>query len=103
MMVLQGIPDGGEYRLRILIVEDETDLAESLAEGLRNEGYLVDIAHDGADALVKAGQVDVDIMILDRDLPVLHGDVVCRTLRDQEHPMRILMLTAAGGLDDRVT
>lgn len=52
-MVLQGIPDGGEYRLRILIVEDETDLAESLAEGLRNEGYLVDIAHDGADALVK--------------------------------------------------
>ncbi len=88
--------------MRILIVEDEVDLADSLAEGLRNEGYLVDVVHDGAAALVKAGQVDVDIMILDRDLPALHGDVVCRTLRDQQHPMRILMLTAAGTLDDRV-
>lgn len=89
--------------MRILIVEDEVDLAASLAEGLRNEGYLVDVAHDGAAALVRTGQVDVDIMILDRDLPVLHGDAVCRTLRDQAHPMRILMLTAAGTLDDRVT
>lgn len=88
--------------MRILIVEDERDLADSLAEGLRNEGYLVDVAYDGAAALVKAGQVDVDIMILDRDLPALHGDVVCRIFRDQEHPMRILMLTAAGNLDDRV-
>lgn len=89
--------------MRVLIVEDEIDLADSLAEGLRNEGYLVDVVHDGAAALVRAGQVDVDIMILDRDLPVLHGDVVCRTLREQAHPMRILMLTAAGTLDDRVT
>lgn len=90
-------------RMHVLIVEDEIDFADSLAEGLRHEGYLVDLAHDGAAALVKAGQVDVDIMILDRDLPVLHGDIVCRTLRDQQHPMRILMLTAAGTLDDRVT
>lgn len=89
--------------MRVLIVEDEIDLADSLADGLRNEGYLVDIAHDGIAALVKAGQGDVDIMILDRDLPVLHGDAVCRTLRDQHHPVRILMLTAAGALDDRVT
>lgn len=89
--------------MRVLIVEDEIDLADSLAEGLRGEGYLVDVAHDGAGALVKAGQADVDIMILDRDLPLLHGDVVCRTLRVQQHPMRILMLTAAGTLDDRVT
>lgn len=89
--------------MRILIVEDEVDLAVSLAEGLRNEGYLVDVVHDGGAALVKVGQVDVDLMILDRDLPVLHGDAVCRTLRTQAHPMRILMLTAAGSLDDRVT
>ncbi|MFT4286463.1 response regulator transcription factor [Nocardioides sp.] len=88
--------------MRVLIVEDEVDLADSLADGLRGEGYLVDVVHDGAAALVKAGQVDVDIMILDRDLPELRGDVVCRTLRDQQHPMRILMLTAAGTLDDRV-
>lgn len=89
--------------MRVLIVEDEIDLAASLSEGLQNEGYLVDVAHDGATALVKTGQTDVDIMILDRDLPVLHGDAVCQTLRDQQHPMRILMLTAAGTLDDRVT
>lgn len=88
--------------MRILIVEDEADLADSLAAGLRNEGYLVDVALDGAAALVRVGQVDVDIMILDRDLPVLRGDAVCRTLRDQAHPLRILMLTAAGTLDDRV-
>lgn len=102
MMVMMRTPDGGGKLVRILIVDDEVDLADSLAEGLRNEGYLVDVVHDGAAALVKAGQVDVDIMILDRDLPALHGDVVCRTLRDQQHPMRILMLTAAGTLDDRV-
>jgi DNA-binding response OmpR family regulator len=89
--------------MRILIVEDEHDLADALAEGLRNEGYLVESAHDGADALVKVGQSDVDIMILDRDLPVLHGDAVCRVVREQQHPMRILMLTAADSLDDRVT
>jgi DNA-binding response OmpR family regulator len=88
--------------MRVLIVEDEKDLADSLADGLRGEGYLVDVVHDGAAALVKVGQVDVDIMLLDRDLPVLHGDMVCRALRDQQHPMRILMLTAAGALDDRV-
>ena len=88
--------------MRILIVEDERDLADALAEGLRNEGYLVDTAHDGAAALVGVGRSDVDIMILDRDLPVLSGDVVCRTLREQQHPVRILMLTAAGTLDDRV-
>jgi DNA-binding response OmpR family regulator len=89
--------------MRILIVEDEADLADALADGLRGEGYLVDVVHDGASALVRTGQVDVDIMILDRDLPALHGDAVCRILRDQQHPMRILMLTAAGTLDDRVT
>src|SRR5690625_2661399 len=96
-------PRWGWKSVRVLIVEDEVDLADSLAEGLRNEGYLVEIVYDGAAALIRCGQVDVDIMILDRDLPVLHGDVVCRTLRDQQHPMRILMLTAADALDDRVT
>ena len=89
--------------MRILIVEDERDLALSLADGLRGEGYLVDVAHDGATALVKVGEIDVDIMILDRDLPAIRGDAVCRILREQGHPLRILMLTAAGSLDDRVT
>jgi len=89
--------------MRVLIVEDERDLADSLAEGLRGEGYLVDVAYDGASALVQVGLADVDVIVLDRDLPALHGDAVCRTLREQQHPVRILMLTAAGSLDDRVT
>lgn len=89
--------------MRLLLVEDERDLADSLAEGLRAEGHQVDIAYDGTAALVKIGQTDVDIMILDRDLPFLHGDAVCRTLRAQGHPVRILMLTASATLDDRVS
>lgn len=89
--------------MRVLIVEDEIDLAQTLADGLRAEGYLVDVAHDGATALAAMGRADVDLLLLDRDLPVLGGDAVCRLLREQRHPVRILMLTASGGLDDRVT
>lgn len=88
--------------MRLLIVEDEADLADTLADGLRREGYLVDIARDGASALVAAASADVDIVVLDRDLPVLNGDAVCRTLVSQKYPARILMLTAAGTLNDRV-
>lgn len=88
--------------MRLLLVEDEVDLADTLADGLRREGYLVDVARDGASALVKAGQSDVELIVLDRDLPGLSGDAVCRTLRAEHYPARILMLTAAGGLDDRI-
>ncbi|WP_346036994.1 response regulator transcription factor [Brevibacterium picturae] len=88
--------------MRVLLVEDESDLADSLADGLRREGYAVDVARDGAAALVLLATADAELMILDRDLPVLSGDAVCRTLREQGHPIRILMLTAAGTLDDRV-
>ncbi|MCU1422451.1 MAG: DNA-binding response regulator [Microbacteriaceae bacterium] len=88
--------------MRLLIVEDEADLADALADGLRREGYLVDVARDGASALAMAGAADVDVIVLDRDLPVLGGDAVCRTLVSQQYPARILMLTAAGTLGDRV-
>ncbi|WP_130412234.1 response regulator transcription factor [Xylanimonas ulmi] len=88
--------------MRILLAEDERALADGLADGLRREGYLVDVAYDGAAALVALGAADTDVLVLDRDLPVLSGDAVCRTLRAQGHPVRILMLTAAGALDDRV-
>ena len=88
--------------MRVLLVEDEADLADTLAEGLRREGYLVDVARDGAAALSLAATTDVDVIVLDRDLPVLHGDAVCRTLVSQRYPARILMLTAAGTLGDRV-
>ena len=88
--------------MRVLLVEDEADLADTLADGLRREGYLVDVARDGAAALSAAATTDVDVIVLDRDLPVLHGDAVCRTLVAQQYPARILMLTAAGTLGDRV-
>jgi DNA-binding response OmpR family regulator len=88
--------------MRVLLVEDEADLADTLADGLRREGYLVDVARDGATALAMAGAADVDLVILDRDLPVLSGDAVCRTLVAQQYPARILMLTAAGTLGDRI-
>ena len=88
--------------MRVLLVEDQADLADTLADGLRREGYLVDVARDGAAALSLAATTDVDVIVLDRDLPVLHGDAVCRTLVAQQYPARILMLTAAGTLGDRV-
>ncbi|MFT4215189.1 MAG: response regulator transcription factor [Microbacterium sp.] len=88
--------------MRLLLVEDEHVLADGLADGLRREGYTVEVAYDGRAALSRAAAADVDVMILDRDLPQLTGDAVCRTLREQGHPVRILMLTAAGTLDDRV-
>lgn len=88
--------------MRLLLVEDEADLADTLADGLRREGYRVDVARDGASALVSAASADIDVIVLDRDLPVLHGDAVCRTLVAQQYPARILMLTAAGTVNDRV-
>lgn len=88
--------------MRLLLVEDEEVLARTLSAGLRREGYVVDVVHDGSAALAAMAAADVDLMILDRDLPVLSGDGVCRVLRAQGHPVRILMLTAAASLDDRV-
>jgi len=88
--------------MRLLIVEDERDLAEMLAQGLRNEGHVVEVAHDGAAALAWTRDHEADVVLLDRDLPVVHGDTVCRTLLAEGYPARILMLTAAGSLGDLV-
>lgn len=88
--------------MRLLLVEDEADLADALAEGLRREGYLVDVAREATRALAAAASSDIDVILLDRDLPGMSGDAVCRTLVSQGYPARILMLTAAGTLDDRV-
>jgi two-component system, OmpR family, response regulator VanR len=89
--------------MRILIAEDERRLAGAIARGLRREGMAVDIAHDGASALVKARVVPYDVVVLDRDLPELHGDDVCRHLSTgDERETKVLMLTAADGVEDLV-
>ncbi len=88
--------------MRVLVVEDEVVLAKAVARGLRREGMAVDLAFDGADALEKAAVNHYEVIVLDRDLPRVHGDAVCRRLAAQGSPSRILMLTAAGAVDDRV-
>lgn len=87
---------------QLLLVEDDRELAEALAQGLRSAGYRVGVVHDGATALTWLGEHDADVVVLDRDLPVLHGDAVCRALRAADHPAGVLMLTAAAALDDRI-
>ncbi len=89
-------------RMRVLVVEDHVTLAERIAEGLRDAGMAVDVVHDGGAALESATTVTYDVIVLDRDLPVVHGDAVCRTLVASGAPTRILMLTAATEVDDRV-
>jgi DNA-binding response OmpR family regulator len=89
--------------MRVLIAEDHQELAETLAIGLRREGMAVDLAGDGQAALAQAHIYDYDVIVLDRDLPRLHGDRVCRTLAGEGGRARVLMLTASGGIEDRVT
>jgi DNA-binding response OmpR family regulator len=88
--------------VRLLIVEDEPSLAETLAKGLRRRGFAVDVATDGTDGLGKALVNDYDVVVLDRDLPGVHGDEVCRRLNAEGRPARVIMLTAASSLDDLV-
>ena len=88
--------------MRVLIAEDEQRLAETIARGLRREGMAVDLAPDGSDALLKSRVYRYDVLVLDRDLPGVHGDQVCRTVREERPETGILMLTAAGALEDLV-
>jgi two-component system response regulator VanR len=88
--------------MRVLLAEDEQQLAAAIQRGLQREGMAVDVAHDGERALVNARVHAYDVVVLDRDLPELHGDDVCRALAADPHDMKILMLTAAGTLDDVV-
>ena len=82
--------------MRVLVVEDEEDLAEMIADGLRSSGIVTDVALDGGRAMEMAAATDYDVLVLDRDLPGIHGDAVCRMLTTSGYPARILMLTAAG-------
>jgi DNA-binding response OmpR family regulator len=88
--------------MRVLVAEDERRVADAVARGLRREGMAVDVAYDGGSALDKARTNSYDVVVLDRDLPVVHGDDLCRTLRGEEPDSRVLMLTAAAGLDEVV-
>jgi len=88
--------------MRILVVEDEPLLADAVAEGLRQSAHAVDVVYDGGAALERAAVNDYDVIVLDRDLPVVHGDDVCRALGERGGEVRVLMLTAAAGIDDRV-
>ena len=88
--------------MRILVAEDEPRIAAAVARGLRREGMAVDVAGDGASALYKARVYPYDVVVLDRDLPELHGDEVCRTLTAEQPNTKVLMLTAMRSTDDLV-
>jgi DNA-binding response OmpR family regulator len=88
--------------MRVLIAEDHVDLAETLAAGLRREGMAVDLAFAGDQALERAAVNDYDVILLDRDLPRVHGDQVCRELIARGGRARVLMLTASVTIEDRV-
>ena len=88
--------------MRVLIVEDEVQLADTLALGLRREGMAVDVAYDGSDGHERLLTNDYDVVVLDRDLPGVHGDQICRQLVEEQRPVRILILTASTGIEDKV-
>ncbi|MZE73078.1 response regulator [Streptomyces sp. SID5789] len=86
----------------MLIAEDERMLADAVAEGLREEAFAVDVVHDGDSALERLSVNDYDVLLLDRDLPVVHGDEVCRAVVESGGRTRILMVTAASDVPSRI-
>jgi DNA-binding response OmpR family regulator len=88
--------------VRVLVVEDERMMADAIVEWLRRETFAVDVAYDGDAALERLGVNDYDVVVLDRDIPVVHGDDVCRAIVDSGGETRVLMLTAAAAVRDRV-
>jgi DNA-binding response OmpR family regulator len=88
--------------MRVLVAEDHERLARAVAAGLRRYGMIVDVALDGDDALARLGASRYDVVVLDRDLPGTHGDEICRALAAERSESRVLMLTAASSVKDRV-
>jgi DNA-binding response OmpR family regulator len=89
--------------MRVLVVEDARSLADVLVEGLRDQGMAVDAAHDGLEAAAKLDVNAYDVVVLDRDLPGIHGDTLCQMITERDHHVMVLMLTAAGAPGDRVS
>jgi two-component system, OmpR family, copper resistance phosphate regulon response regulator CusR len=88
--------------MRLLLVEDDPDAARVLAKGLRERGYAVDVAGDGETAIVQAGTIDYDIVLLDVLLPKTDGFAACRAIRDSGCAVPILMLTARDAVESRI-
>jgi DNA-binding response OmpR family regulator len=88
--------------MRVLVVEDQAELADSVARVLRREGMAVDVVYDGREALDRTAVTDYDVVVLDRDIPEVHGDEVCASLVQEATQTRVLMLTASGTIADRV-
>lgn len=88
--------------MRVLVAEDERDLADLVAMGLRRHAIAVDVAYDGLAATERLAVHDYDVLVLDRDLPELHGDLICRELVARGSRTRILMMTAASAVPERV-
>jgi DNA-binding response OmpR family regulator len=88
--------------MRILVVEDEPLVADAVVRWLRGDAHAVDVVYDGAAAMERIGVHEYDVVVLDRDLPAVHGDEVCRALTAGGQSARVLMLTAAAAVDDRV-
>ncbi|GAA3483509.1 response regulator transcription factor [Streptomyces yanii] len=95
--------EAGDITMRVLVAEDEEILAELVATGLRRAGFAVDTVYSGDAAVAYLGLHDYDVVVLDRDLPRVHGDDVARGLVASGSRTRILMLTAAGSMEDRVS
>ncbi|MCM1944817.1 MULTISPECIES: response regulator transcription factor [Streptomyces] len=89
--------------MRVLVVEDARSLAEVVAEGLRDQGMAVDVAHDGLAAAERLDLNAYDVVLLDRDLPGIHGDALCQMITERDDRPMVLMLTAAGAPGDRVS
>ncbi|HZE38082.1 MAG TPA: response regulator transcription factor [Stackebrandtia sp.] len=89
--------------MRILVVEDDPALAEVIAEGLRDQAMAVDLSHDGLDAAAKLDTATPEVVVLDRDLPRLHGDALCQLITQRPDRPMVLMLTAASAPGDRVS
>lgn len=88
--------------MRVLVAEDEQLLADAIATGLRREAMAVDVVYDGASAWERTSVNDYDVVVLDRDLPAMSGDEVCRMIASSGSPTRVIMLTAASDVSDRV-
>src|SRR5258708_1199846 len=101
-VMVAGLPVGDHGPMGVVGVEEQAELADDIADGLRDQGIGADVAYDGPTRIEKALMNSYDVVVLDRDLPKVHGDAVCATLVGSRSAARILMLTAAATLGDRV-